>query len=925
MKVKQKLALGFTSVALMVAGIGYISVKTTRETLQETIGQKSVTTAAETLDRIDRNIFRRIEEARILANSLSLDKYASLSNKKFDAMLNVQGYIEKVDKNWVAKRNTPTIRNILNNELSEKLKENIEFYKQRYGYAVFSEIFVTNKYGVIIGSAARTTDYLQADEQWYQNAIVEKDFWVGEIEYDVSINSFAFDIVINLYDENGNFAGIFEAALNVKEVINIIKEAEAAAKFETAEFKLLTKDKSTIYSTEDFEFLQSVPVELMNHLYGRKETDHPPYFIAAGDKPGEGQEFFAYVHSRGYKDYKGLGWMLVVEHETEEIFAPVAKLRNILLPISIILSTTAVLIGLFISRLISVPIAKLKDAAVKINKGQLTTRIDIKSKDELGRFAEAFNEIVERYEQATSSIGKLNHEITDLKEIEETLRQSKEQLRLISETLPVGVFEVTMDGDLSYTNTEFQRIFEVTFIESINMNLRQVLQTDSQEDICQQWFETMKKQKHFTRDLHIVTAKGKYRWIHLDSIPLITDTCIRYTGTIADISERKKDEEKLKEAMTTKSEFISTVSHELRTPLTSIKAGIDFILNGSVGEINYEQKEFLDIVKRNVDRLARLINDVLNLQRLESGKMAFNTQNNDINKIAEEVQKTMLSSVKNKEVELIVELDNSLTEIPFDTDRIIQVLTNLVNNAIKFTKEGTITIATAKSHGMVHVSVRDTGLGIGEQDTAKLFRSFEQLAIGGKRKTGGSGLGLAISKGIVEQHNGKIWVESELGKGSTFTFTLPEHGVEGFSNRYVYDAITEAKNNYAKMSLIAVSINNLEQLEKKLPGTKIDTILQDMKVLMEDNLRQKNQQRAGDIIFQQDKEIFVVLTGCDRKNASNVEQRLKQKTQEFLLKHKWNNEIELFFSCVTYPDNATTDTDLIEQARGLQPMFPVLS
>ncbi|MFA5270813.1 MAG: PAS domain S-box protein [Candidatus Omnitrophota bacterium] len=242
---------------------------------------------------------------------------------------------------------------------------------------------------------------------------------------------------------------------------------------------------------------------------------------------------------------------------------------------------------------------------------------------------------------------------------------------------------------------------------------------------------------------------------------------------VKDITERKKVEEALKEAIGLKSYFTSMVSHELRTPLTAIKEGISIVMDGSAGQLNDEQKNFLDISKRNVDRLARLINDVLDYQKLESGRYEFHIQENDINKIINEVQDTMISMAKNKGIDIVLNLDKNLPKIKCDKDKIIQVFTNLISNAIKFTEKGNIAISSVKGDNIVKIIIKDTGIGIKTEDLSKLFTAFEQLEKGNARKTGGTGLGLVISKEIIEKHKGKIWVESEFGKGSEFHIVLP--------------------------------------------------------------------------------------------------------------------------------------------------------
>ncbi len=243
--------------------------------------------------------------------------------------------------------------------------------------------------------------------------------------------------------------------------------------------------------------------------------------------------------------------------------------------------------------------------------------------------------------------------------------------------------------------------------------------------------------------------------------------------TIRYAIERKLAEKEIKEAIEIKSEFISMVSHELRTPMTSIKEGISIVLEGAAGQINDDQKELLDIAKRNVDRLARLINDVLDFQKLQADKMRFDMRNSSINEAVEEVYKAMLPSAKEKGLDFSLNLDGALGKVKFDVDKIIQVLINLLNNAVKFTEKGHIIIATSKLENEIQVSVSDTGCGMKQEDLPKLFHKFEQLRRGEERKTGGTGLGLAICKEVIERHNGKIWAESEAGKGSTFCFALP--------------------------------------------------------------------------------------------------------------------------------------------------------
>lgn len=393
-----------------------------------------------------------------------------------------------------------------------------------------------------------------------------------------------------------------------------------------------------------------------------------------------------------------------------------------------------------------------------------------------------------------------------------------------------------------------------------------------------------------------------------------------HLALLRDITERKKAEEKLKETLKMKSEFTSMVSHELRTPLTAIKEGIALVADGLAGEINEEQKELLGISKKNVDRLARLINDVLDFQKLESGKVNFDVQLNSINEIIRDVYEMMAPTAKDTEIDLLLELDECLPQVGFDSDKITQVLTNLVTNAMKFTEKGHIMIKTSQDDDSLQVSVSDTGCGIRKKDLPRVFDKFEQLRQGGERKTGGTGLGLAISKEIIELHSGKIWVESAFGKGSKFTFTLPKYSTEELFKEHIRNVITESLKNNTKMSVLIISIADFDKLKQELFNGKTNSILKDMKALLKKNLREPSPQRVGDIVLPNFGEFFVILAVCDREGVLNIEQRLERALSEYLSHQNLVEKVTLLFGYATYPDDATADEDLIKKAKELQPM-----
>jgi signal transduction histidine kinase len=196
---------------------------------------------------------------------------------------------------------------------------------------------------------------------------------------------------------------------------------------------------------------------------------------------------------------------------------------------------------------------------------------------------------------------------------------------------------------------------------------------------------------------------------------------------------------------------------------------ISLVGDSSLGPLNEQQKKFLDISLSNINRLTRLINDILDIQKMNSGELEYNMVPADINSLVDNVSEIMRFQAQQKGLKLFTETDTALPGVSFDEDKLTQVLTNLISNAIKFTENGFIKITTKKMGNMAEVSVQDTGGGINEDDMRYLFKPFRQI----NRKVGGTGLGLVISKRIIEKHGGRIWAESHKGEGSIFHFEIP--------------------------------------------------------------------------------------------------------------------------------------------------------
>lgn len=267
-----------------------------------------------------------------------------------------------------------------------------------------------------------------------------------------------------------------------------------------------------------------------------------------------------------------------------------------------------------------------------------------------------------------------------------------------------------------------------------------------------------------------------------DSIPLmIRKTIVEFRAKSEqerlqkEIALRKEELEKinsqLKELDRMKSDFVANVAHELRTPLTIIKGNLDNIDKGFAGEVYPKQKEILGDVFKVINRLSRLINDLLDVSKIESGKMELNKENLDIVMLAGDAVKTFEMLAENKKVGLIKEFPDKTVIVNADRDKLTQVFINLMGNAIKFTDKGNVTVKIIDLQGEAQVEIQDTGPGIPKDEADKIFDKFVRVVA---EKKEGTGLGLPIAKDIIVLHKGRIRIESELGKGSRFIFIIPK-------------------------------------------------------------------------------------------------------------------------------------------------------
>jgi PAS domain S-box-containing protein len=386
------------------------------------------------------------------------------------------------------------------------------------------------------------------------------------------------------------------------------------------------------------------------------------------------------------------------------------------------------------------------------------------------------------YEDLERSIKKIEEKITGFFGTETEKNESEQRFRLISETLPVGIFETDASGECLYTNTSWQEIFGVSLIESLTADWREFLHPDDKEAVSEQWSQTLTNLKAFSNDCRIINSNGEERWIHLRSSPVFSDTGTRYTGTVMDITDRKRTEVELKRAKDAaeaasiaKSEFLANMSHEIRTPMNGVIGMTNLLLDTNLGK---EQREFAETIQKSADSLMTVINDILDFSKIEAGKLELEIIDFDLRVTLEEVGELMGLKAYEKGLEFAAIIHHEVPSLLHgDPGRLRQILINLVGNAVKFTDAGEVTLKAVleeedEHRALIRFSVSDTGIGISEEKMDRLFKSFSQIDGSTSRKYGGTGLGLAISKQLTELMGGSIGVESKEGEGSTFWFTV---------------------------------------------------------------------------------------------------------------------------------------------------------
>ena len=739
MKLMHKLVLGALLLTSLIWVVGFYAVEASRRALQDAIEGSSAVLAAKTIDEVDRAMHAAIDDWLIYSVSPLVQRTIKASNRQFETLQDIQATIDRRDDQWrsVPKETlTAFMEGLLTNELSEAIRTKLGAHERDEGYRPYGEVFVTNRYGANVAQTGKTTDYRQDDEQWWQRA--RKDgTYVADVEYDRSAGAQSVDVSVRVDDENGNFIGVIKAVFSIEGISALLRARTAdwvlgARQQNRPILRLLTADKRVIFPADRSATVLADGSRFMEgckHPHDRNVHVHHRHDEELGDIVA------CHAVSRGHDEFKGLGWILIVELRAEDILAPVAALRRRILLISVGVTVASLTLGVGLSVSLSRRIGRLKNAAIQVGQGDLDAPLDVGGADEIGQLGRCFDQMTRRLSETLVSKSALEFEIADRKRAEEESRLAREETE-------------RMNGVLA------QRAKELGAARQASLNL-------------------------------------------------------------VDDLEHAREAAEL--ASSAKSDFLANMSHEIRTPMTAILGFTDLLADPALAAGN--RQGHLAVIRRNGQHLLALLNDLLDLSKIEAGKLTMEIQSASVPSVVADVASIMRLHAEQKGISLSVEYVGRLPEtIQTDTTRLRQALMNIVSNAVKFTEDGGVGIVVTflpDWHGQeaaVQIQVSDTGVGIPRDKIEKLFEPFVQADASTSRKYGGTGLGLAITHHIALLLGGELTVESTPGRGSTFTLIVPAGDIQDVQ---MLDNPTEAiQDDHARS-------DRLHRSDEALKGLKV--------------------------------------------------------------------------------------------------------
>lgn len=481
--------------------------------------------------------------------------------------------------------------------------------------------------------------------------------------------------------------------------------------------------------------------------------------------------------------YPGLGWTVLVRQDVEDAYAPVRRLREQALWSGAALAVLFSVAGLLVARRITRPLGALAESAERLGRGE-AVRLPPNANDyfEVQALSTTLNGLVDDLVRKQAELRDLNATLEQrveerTRELERALasvQANEQRINAIVEAAQDAYIAVDRRGIILDWNGAAERMFGWRRNEAVGWPLSELVLPERYRASLGHALHAFRQTGHLAMldqrlERKVIDRHGREFPIEMTAALAGQGEDAFFSVFLHDISERKRVEQM-------KNEFISTVSHELRTPLTSIQASLAMLADGMAGELPPDALRLVTIASQSSERLVRMVNDLLDIQKIEAGQMHFETLAQPLLPVAERALAAMEGHARKAGVGLLGDWNADAAHIAasIDADRMEQVLTNLLSNAIKFTPAGkTVTLGLARAPGKVRLLVLDEGPGIAPEFQQRVFQRFAQADGADSRTRGGTGLGLAISKAIIEEHGGTIGFTTAPGRGTRFVVELP--------------------------------------------------------------------------------------------------------------------------------------------------------
>ena len=427
----------------------------------------------------------------------------------------------------------------------------------------------------------------------------------------------------------------------------------------------------------------------------------------------------------------------------------VAQLRKLVAFAGLVAVVVSALVALLLSERISVPLHSMRVLAARMAGGDFTQRLGLRRRDEIGALGGSFDSLADSLQQ---TLGEL--------------RREQARLRGILASVAEGIIAVDAEGRVTLINPQAADLLRLPAIAlGGGGDVSQLESLGLSEEIRERFSECLRENRLCSAQLELAEPK---RFLTLQVAPVQSAQAERWgaVAVLRDVTESRRLEQM-------RSRFISDASHEIRTPLTAIGGFAAAIADGTA-DTEEERTRCAAMIVREVERLNRLTNDLLDLSRIESGAVKLNLQSVDMAELIREAVASLETQIRGRGVLVELDLPGNLPTVRGDGDRLHQVLLNLLSNAIRFNSpQGKIAVLARSGDGGVRVEVRDTGVGIAPEALPHIWERFHRADPSRAREEGGTGLGLAIVRSIIAAHGGAVSVESSLGEGSVFSFTVP--------------------------------------------------------------------------------------------------------------------------------------------------------